>query len=408
MRNVDTKTSIHFLRQIRRPIKYPAPDIFDAVKGDCVYMPTTTCKVLVSGDAQVDEIYVNKRNTATTHSQLTFNGGKAKLVFDKAITLSRGNCIGAGTDASGVRIVQPVGFGITVSKNKLTLKNETVVACNGETYYTSLATAISSYTGGVIQLLKNVSTSVTVNKNAIIDLNGYSITGRVTVSSGKTLYVMDAATNDYDIDDGNGYGKISKYSGTILPASARVNGTDDYMKITETGGISFHRVNLTLTHVTLGVNSASIRYKSEFEGDRLVAANVKQYGIAFNLLEAPKAETMEEGTFSVFTEFKAGQKQNGAASGTSVVNIMKVDQTTHINGTNANRPIYGSAYIIAKDGTYYFGESLSRSFCDVVQAVDSAWQSLNDEQKSAVLTMYKSFENNMKIWGLTNIMTAAN
>lgn len=379
----------------------------DAVKGDCVYIPNTTCKVALASDGVIDEIYFNKLNTATNTEQLILSGGTANLVFDPAIPLTNGQRIGIGVDASGLKVIQPDGFAIRSELDALLLVRSGYIAQNGDYLYKDLDQAILTYKGGVIELLDDVVEEVFVHKDAVIDLNGFDITGMVTVPEGSTLYCMDSATDDYDIED-DIYGKITNYTGNIKGVTSALGEVDkDYLKVTEADAISFHRVNLRLTHVTLVPETASIRYKSAFEGDRLVAENVRQFGIAFNLRENPNATNMVEGTYSKFDTFKPGFNANGTTAGTSVVNIMKSSQSDDINGQNAAMPIYGSAYILTNEGEYIFGRVENKTFRQVVEGVNSYWHDLNDYQKNAAVALYKQFEGNMQYWGLANIKSAA-
>lgn len=376
-----------------------------AVNGDCVYLSRIGSQVKLSGNAHIDEIYVNEYNNE--HTQLTVDGGTANLAFDSEISLSNGQQIGKGSDASGLRVTQPDDFRVKVVSGNLILSASKLIAQNGDVGYYDLNTALLTYKGGEIKLLDNVAEAVFAYNDAIIDLNGFDITGKVTVPEGKTLYCKDSATDDYDIEDGV-YGQITNYSGDIQPVRAGKNDTDkDYLKVKEGDAISFHRVNLTLTHVTLTPEKASIKYKSAFEGDRLVAENVKQFGIAFNLSEIPNATNMVEGTYSKFESFAPGENANGTSASTSVVDIMKTTQTEYTNGMNAKMPIYGSAYILTKDGEYLFGEAADKTFRQVVQDVDIRWNSWEVDQKAAVVEMYKRFEGNMKYWDLSNIPQAA-
>lgn len=98
---------------------------------------------------------------------------------------------------------------------------------------------------------------------------------------------------------------------------------------------------------------------------------------------------------------------NGVTAGTSVVNVMTIDRDEYHNGMNAKRSVYGSAYILTNDGEYLFGQVVSRSFREVVIETDGIWDTLNAEQKTAVVELYKRFEVNMKYWGLKNISVAA-
>ena len=379
-----------------------------AVKGDCVYMPLETSQFSISGNGRVDEVYINKRNTDTNAEQLTVNGGIANLAYDVDVSLKTDDCIGTGSDVSGLNIIQPEGYAVNLKRGKMYLKRAEKVARIGDVCYTDLNMAFLAYTDGVIELLKDVKSNISVYSNAVMDLNGHSITGNVTVSDGKVLWCIDTVTDDYNIDDGNGYGKLTSVKGDVRAASSAVLGEDrDYMLITESAGLSFHRINLTLTYVTLLPDTVGIKYKSEFEGDRLVAENVKQFGIAFHLAEAPNENNLTPENHSRFTDFQPGAKMNGTTAGTSVVNIMTTNRDEYHNDRKAQCSIYGSAYILTNDGEYLFGQVVSRSFREVVIETDSMWDSLNEDQKSAVVELYKSFEDNMKHWGLKNISSAA-
>ena len=385
-------------------------------KAACVYLAARGSRVELTGNGSVEELFANWSDP----DMITVTGaytGQTELYFNTTnAPLSNGLDIGNSADASfavaNLWIANSSDYGIKVSGNNLLLSTDKKVEIytsetdTAPTTYQSLADALSVYEGGIIRLLDNVDGDVTINKDAVLDLNGKSINGTVTVAKGKTLYGADLSTDDYDIEDGI-YGKIQAVSGNVVGLSTRVDGTKDYLKITESDGVSFHRVNLTLTYVTLTPESASVKYKSEFEGDRLVAENVKQFGIAFNLTEAPDATNLTPGTYSKFTGFQAGEGKNGTSAGTSVVNIMKEDKTEYENGLNAKRAIYGSAYILTKDGEYLFGQVESRSFRDVVAGTNDYWNNLNQTQKDAVVAMYKRFEGNMKYWGLDKIMAAA-
>jgi hypothetical protein len=387
-------------------------------KGDCVYVAASGSLLELSGNGRIEEVYANWSNADmitvkgayTGHVQIYFNPTNAAL--------SNGLDIGNSNDASftlaNLAVTNPGGYSVQVQGSDLILSTDHAVAVftdendDDPDYFASINDALSVYEGGIIRLLDNVTGAVNVNKDMYIDLNGFDITGVVTVAEGKTLYGMDLSTDDYDIEDGI-YGKITgEIIGSVKAVSADMDvSSKDYLKITETTGISFHRVNLTLTHITLVPETASVKYKSAFEGDRLVAENVKQFGIAFNVSESPNADNLVEGTYSKFYNFKAGAEMNGTASSTTVVGIMRADRTDYANGKNAKMPIYGRAYVLTKDGEYIFGQAESRSFRQVLEGVNGYWSKLNDAQKTATVAMYNKFVSNMQYWGLDQIMAAA-
>jgi len=386
-------------------------------KGDCVYLAAKGSRLELSGSGSIEEVYANWSDP----DMITVNGaytGVAELYFNPTNAplsndLDIGNSVNASFYVANLWIANSNDYSIKVSGTDLLLSTDKKAAIyTSETdpspmTYATLEDALSVYDSGFIRLLDHHTTGdVTVDKTAILDLNGKSIQGTVTVVEGKTLYCGDCVTDDYDIEDGI-YGKIKAVSGDVVGMSARVEGSKDYLKVTESDGVSFHRVNLTLTHITLTPENASVKYKGAFEGDRLVAENVKQFGIAYHLTEAPNATNLTPETYSRFTDFKPGEDMNGTYASTSVVNVMKTDRTDYHNGMNAKRSVHGSAYILTNDDEYLFGPVVSRSFREVVIETDEIWDTLNDDQKNAVVELYKRFESNMQYWGLENIMAAA-
>jgi len=385
-------------------------------KGDCVYMAAKASLLELSGNGSIEEVFANWSDVGmitvsgayTGHTELYFNPANAPL----SNGLDIGNSDGASFQMANLHITNSGDYSIKINGTDLVLSTDKKVAIYtsesdlNPSYYPTISDAVSMYEGGFIRLLSDMTENVHATKNAVLDLNGCDIDGTVTVDAGKTLYCMDTATDDYDIKDGI-YGKIKAISGDVKGASARVEGTKDYMMITESDGISFHRVNLTLTHITLSPEKVSVYYKSAFEGDELVAANVKQFGIAFSLTEAPDKDNLVEGKYSKFYGFKAGEGMNGTSAGTYVINIMKDSNTEYENGMNAKHAIYGSAYVLTNEGEYYFGQVESRSFRDVVIGTNEIWDTLSAEQKTAVVGLYNRFEGNMKFWGLDKIMVAA-
>jgi TRAP-type C4-dicarboxylate transport system permease large subunit len=82
---------------------------------------------------------------------------------------------------------------------------------------------------------------------------------------------------------------------------------------------------------------------------------------------------------------------------------MKKSNAAPINNRNANMPIYGRAYILTNEGEYIFGASASRTLRQQVEAIDTMWTDLSEEQKTSVQQMYADFVNVMKYWTLPNL-----
>ena len=244
-----------------------------------------------------------------------------------------------------------------------------------------------------VKLAQNAEDLV-VEGGSTIDLNGYSVNG-LTVSGDAAVYITDSATDDYTVADGV-YGKISgTIEGIVLPG-------DGYMQVVEEDGISFHCVNLEIYAMTLRPDAAGVYYTSYFAGDEVVAAQVESYGVALSVKGEPTPGDKNCG-YSVFSDFKAGEGANEAASGTLLKNILKTTNKDAANIRNATMAVYGRAYLKTSDG-YVFGGTVSRSLKEQVEAVDAVWATLQPKQKAAAAAMYETYPSVMSNWNVPNMV----
>lgn len=285
------------------------------------------------------------------------------------------------------------------------------VATIGITPYSNLETAISQSNGQLVKLEDNAG-SITVEKDAYIDLNGHSITS-ANVTNG-TLYCMDSQTDDYTIDDGNGYGKIGMVSGNVAGLAAESALADDgYLMVAEGENgtdVSFHRVNLRIYEMVLRGSEVGAYYKCDFEGDRLVADNVEKFGIALSVEAIPNEDNLDtECGYSYFTDFKPGAGANTSSASTLLYDVMDETLPDLVNTYRANLPIYGRAYLLTKDG-YVFGEATGTdpdapcTFKWLTQQADKRLTS--KDQVADTVWMYKTFSKIMAKWELEGIESA--
>jgi len=272
------------------------------------------------------------------------------------------------------------------------------------TYYATLAKAVAdAQAGGTLKLCADLTENVTISKNLCIDLNGYDVSGTVTVANGCILYGFDSQTDDYTVNDEEGYGKITKVVGNVqgLPEESAA-AADSYLMVAEAEGVSFHRVNLQLTAMTLRASRVGVYYKSAFAGDELVAQKVAQFGVALSVSGAPTEKN--PGVMSWFNGFQPGI--NGCDTNSTLLHsIMKSNRPAKVNAANAAMPIYGRAYILTNDGQYLFGATVSRTLQEQVEAIDTMWSKLNAQQRAEVATMYQTYSNVMQNWALPNLKT---
>ncbi len=283
------------------------------------------------------------------------------------------------------------------------------VVDDGGNVYTDFAEAVEvCEEEGILTLLQDVTANVTVEKDLCIDLNGKTIDGTVTVADGCTLYGADTSTDDYVAE---GYSKVK----VVCESDAKVEGMpadydnakDGYLMVTEGEYVSFHRVNLQITHMTLRAAEVGAYFKSAFAGDELVEERVESFGIVMSLVGEPTEENMKSDVnYSAFTGFEAGMNFNDATS-TLLRGVMKESNAYLINERNANIPVYGRAYVLLDDGTYVFGNTVQRSFREQVEGADALWDTLDQDQKDSAVAMYNQYQKVMASWNIPEIKAAA-
>lgn len=349
--------------------------------GECIYINSTKTQVKLSGNGCVDEVFFSSDN-----DQLTVEGtytGTASVKYKSAV--AQGTVLGKCESANIARATLTCGdWMLTDEGGKLIAIPDSAAAVQGEktTYYADVQTALKN--GSSIRLLKNGQTFA-VNKDVLLDLNGLDAT--VTVESG-TLTVFDSQTDDYTVEDGI-YG--------TLTVTGQVVAKDGYLQATENGKLSFHKADLQIYAMTLRPESAGVYYRSRILGDRFVMENIEKFGVALNVFEAPCVDNIN--TTSKYSEFTEGDE----ATGTLLYGIVKSDNPAAVNEENAGMPIYGSAYLVAKDGTYFFGTVVQRTLRQQVESVDAIWHTLTNEQKTAAAGMYGKYTAVMENWDVPNI-----
>lgn len=277
-------------------------------------------------------------------------------------------------------------------------KSRVLVEADGkQTEYVTLAEALKNApVDSTLKLIRGVKEDVQISKNLYLDLNGFDLSGNVIVSSGVVVLVKDSQTDDYTIRDEAGYGKLIGTVTGVQPAAG-------YLMITEADGISFHRLDLSMTDMTLRPSAAGVYYKSNFAGDEIVAQNVVCYGVALSVAGIPAADAL--GICSWYDSFVPGVDAN-AANGTLLHGIMKASNSEMVNTANAETPIYGRTYMLTTDGQYIFGESVSRSLREQVELSDTQWTTLTEKQQNALLSMYATYQSVMADWEIPNLQNA--
>ena len=374
----------------------------------CVY---NSGKIRLANDAVVEAAYLAPATDGPAlREMLTVADGytgSIALYLSDDVTLTDGLVLGSVEgDISNADITLPgTGYNVVADGDQLIAKypDPVVNTATGEGYATLKEAAAAAQPGEVLELTRDYTGDVQITNTVTLELNGFSILGTVTVDEGQTLYVRDKQTADYDVTNGV-YGKITAVSGSVVGAPATEN-TDAYMMYTDASGISFHAVGLKLTAINVRPSSTGLYYSGSFTGDSIVVANVKTYGVAMSVQEAPTAENMAQ--IGAYTALTTGFGSGDATATSSILeNIMRPTQGNTTNRRNAQMQVYSTAYAKLADGTCITGYSQNRSLKDVMEYVDSVWETLDYPQRSGVMTMYEQYSAVMDKWTVPNIQNA--
>jgi len=382
----------------------------DEGAGDCIYLAGSKCRVTVSGDAKIDEIYMKTHTSAQINISGTFKGKLGvRTAEDLAIGSSLVTLSSAKITGASLTYTAKPEYELRTSGSYLKLYRRTsgaaVVYENYQaTVYSTLQAALTACDKGLISLLNDNTEKVTINKDTNIDLNGYCLNGKITVAEGKTLYAMDSETDDFTVADGV-YGKITYATGSIcgMPEASAFT-KDNYLMVTDDEGVSFHRVQLQLTAMSFRTDVMGLYYKSAFAGDELVAENIDRFGVALSVTEEPNAENFgAQCKASWFTGFQSGATGNTYGS-TLLKGIMKPANTQERNEANATMPIYGRAYALTRDGQYLFGHSANRTLKRQLEDVSDIRSTLTAEQKKAAVDACYQYIDIVRNWDVADLL----
>lgn len=254
----------------------------------------------------------------------------------------------------------------------------------------TIAEAMQTEGIGFVKLIQDYASSETYEGDVYLNLNGYDLSG-LTVNG--NLYVVDYATHDYEEDAWGSFSGTD--SGAINDGKVVYNTTDvenftsntNYVKLAnEDGSWSFHRVRVSITHVSLKAGDDALGFKATIEGDSLVQAAVT--GIGFN---------MGAGDNNMVSFSKTGTPTDGVF-------------TLRLKNIMANN---GGELSIVGQPVIFFGEESvtggkkTTSMKDTIQAVEAALaenaEAYTQAQIESVQALIAQYESKMEGWDIDSI-----
>lgn len=272
------------------------------------------------------------------------------------------------------------------------------VAQIGGKLYSSISEALTDYTadGDPVRLVADITDDVALEKEIILDLNGFDVNGRIfsatagvqalDTANGHTLHVIDSTTDTQG--DGTEVGRIKGDVSVKIAAATQTNGAT-YVHVVEKDGVkethSFHKIELVVTYVNLrpmtARNEPGLYFTSTIKADEMALDHygdwLKFYGSAY-IKNEDTGTKLDDYAYSSFSGERPGDK----VFGTLIDGMLR---------TGANTPLCSKTYIMTVDDEEFFGQSISLTLKDVIKAADSMWEDLKAEQKDAMRAMYNAY-----------------
>jgi len=315
-------------------------------------------------------------------AQLYVENGDSVVLADTLETTVRvvapnvGKIAAAATDKTSCLTSDTVGLTYNAEEQAI-YANGLLKAADGTTFATlddGLAGGNTSFT-----LLSDHAGDSELGGNVWLNLNGFTYAG--TLSGTGTLYGSDSATDGYTTD---GMGRIEGTVTCAVAGSCKDETTQkQYMAIADETGYTFQRFNVQVTHMSVKPGTEGVGYKATVYGSDAVLANIDTVGYSLQLGDYPAVSAQK------------------AFDPTKTVVTLRVDHY----GIEAygETDLSACARITLKDGTTVESKTVTFSFRDMLEAMDSVLDNLTNPQTSAIQALCNKYASTVANWNLPNI-----
>lgn len=222
---------------------------------------------------------------------------------------------------------------------------------------------------------------LTLDADSVVDLNGNNIT---VTGSGK-FYGFDSANNSYDA---TACGTATVPESQLQTDFTAPNGYR-YIAITDENGTAFHRLDMSVTAVSLRTSTGGIYYWSAWNCDDILADNVSSYGIAYSLSGVP-GSLSETGV--LYTKLTSGFKNDATEiTGGIMNNILSTEDRIYTNDYCGKLPIYAAPYIVVDGKEIICYDEVAYSIYDVVSAIDTTITQLYNDGDTETADTYAEY-----------------
>ncbi len=251
----------------------------------------------------------------------------------------------------------PALYGLT-GDTKLYISTAAIAKKDGGVeWYKNNADMMAAYNADADYLIPAAGEVVLSGGNYTADLAGHQV---AFAGSGKVT-CFDSANADYKTCGS------ATFTGVTLENKAAQKIQDVlYCPVTEeSGAVSFHRLDMKITAISLRTSTAGVYYWADWDCDDTLAKQVASYGIACRLQDMPTAENLNEEKNTqrsvlyadeMGVDVFAQKKENDEIAGAIMNNILSQETRTDDSGKVLSNDycgkklIYAAPYVTFNDG----------------------------------------------------------
>ncbi len=331
---------------------------------------TVLYSITASYRGNVGSLQMNISNTViSSYKSTDTEHGIFAGTYTANSKVNSGKVLGDVTIVLGENVTAPAVYGTARIYGRV-YGNTTIIAGGVDLtkapVYARYYNLSDSYPTGYVelQLNKNITADVTVDPALVLDLNGFDITGNLTVDG--SLVVCDSATDDYDVSDGKCGEITGTVTGTLVAKEGYIAAANGFHKF---GGQH-------ISSVSLRPSNAGIYYTATFLADE-VLLEALETGVAVSLVDLPGTD-FETDEDTLYTK---------GTTGVLVSNILKGDSG---DADRAIADIYAASYVKLPDGTVLVSDNeVAYSLFDIL------WI-LKDQNPEAFQTFVNTY--NIENW----------
>lgn len=258
------------------------------------------------------------------------------------------------------------------------------------TWHSTNAKALNSTGLAMLRLYSDAPLNLT--KDVTVDLNGH----KVTVSGDYKLSAIDTSATIQKAGTGE-----ATFAGEVAQFVSYDG--DRFYPLTENGKITFHRLRLRISAVSLRAKEAGIYYQSSIYCDPTLAAKITSYGVAVSVAGMPDENFAASGSGCLFTKYETENFKGGRYTSGLISGILKSGREDNLE--RGQMDIYANPYIYL-DGKLIMGQAEDTAVWNlkkVMQSVNRIYPTLNSTQTGGVKAMAEKYAAVMEQWNLHNL-----